>query len=256
MPIRADLPTPLTWQYVFGSILGDFLAVYGYLTQIDYLYSPRSGGLQPLDGALEEPGPGSANGLDDPLLNQLGERGRALTSFLMKPRALRAVFCTRQAALRWDRRPDGFEHLGRHNLFMFEPELKGDLLHELTANANDYLKGMDLWRAPTGSVSLGMFAVAAKADRALLPAESFQSLLPGVWRLEVEDRALTVIVIDYLADIPENHFWQLFSFDGPRIEHAWSWLRAGNHIGAEHQRMLLECYDFSGLPLQLDVRLQ
>lgn len=249
------LPPHLTWQYVFGTILADYLAVHGFLTQIDYLYSPRSQSLQPLDTAESD----EETALDDdavlglPLLDRQGERSRSLTSFLMKPRSLRAVFSVCRTPLRWDRRPDGMEHLGRHNLFMFEPELKGDLLHDLTANGNDYLKGRDLWHQPPKSVSMGLFAVTAKADSALLPAESFQALLPGVWRMEVGPRALTIIVIDYLAEIPENHFWHLFSFQKPRIQQAWRHLIEQEHLGSDHRLMLEERYHHSGISLQLAI---
>ncbi|CAM2010997.1 hypothetical protein [Acanthopleuribacter pedis] len=246
-----SLPPHLTWQYVFGSILADYLAVHGFLTQIDYLYSPRAQSLRPLDAAEPEDDQAADDlALGLPLLDG-NPAAQSLTSFLMKPRSLRAVFSVCQTPQRWDRRPDGFEHLGRHNLFMFEPELKGDLLHELTANGNDYLKGRDLWEQPARSVSMGLFAVAAKADQALLPEGSFQALLPGVWRLEVGPRALTIIVIDYLANIPENDLWHLFSFDAARIHQAWHQLIERELLSTEHRRMLEERYHHSGIAVSL-----
>jgi hypothetical protein len=120
---------------------------------------------------------------------------------------------------------DGLEDLRAHNLLTYkslhEP-LDGWAIEELIGHYVNYRKAIAPEAQPE---AFGLYAVGTRRPQALAQAMALTPLKPGVYRLAVVTRTVTVIVLNEVATVTRNALWELFSGEPPKIA-----------FGAKHYR--------------------
>jgi hypothetical protein len=112
---------------------------------------------------------------------------------------------------------DGLEDLRAHNLLTYkslhEP-LNGWAIEELMGHYVNYRKAL----APEAQAeAFGLYAVCTRRPRALAQVVALKPLKPGVYRLAVVTRPVTVIVLNEVATATRNALWGLFSGESAKV---------------------------------------
>ena len=134
---------------------------------------------------------------------------------------------------------DGLEGLRAHNLLTYKSlheSLDAWAIEELIGHYVNYRKAF----APeTTTEAFGLYAVSTRHPRALFEQVPPTEVKPGVYRLAVIGRPVTVIVPRAVERAPRNALWELFSAEAERVAEG---ARDFHWQAADHLPILNELY--------------
>jgi hypothetical protein len=112
---------------------------------------------------------------------------------------------------------DGLEDLRAHNLMTYksgQESLDAWAMEELIGHYVNYRK---VFAPDDGIEKFGLYAVTTRRPQGLMKQTPLVEVKPGVYRLQVLQRAITVIVPREVEPVPRNALWELFSFETERV---------------------------------------
>jgi len=112
---------------------------------------------------------------------------------------------------------DGLEDLRPHNLLTYksgQESLDTWAIEELIGHYVNYRKAF----APRESAGeFGLYAVTTRRPRALAEQVALEAVKPGVYRLRVVGRTVTLICLREVEPCPRNALWEIFSFEAAKV---------------------------------------
>ena len=112
---------------------------------------------------------------------------------------------------------DGLEDLRPHNLLTYksgQESLDAWAIEELIGHYVNYRKAF----APREPAArFGLYAVTTRRPRALAEQVTLTPVKPGVYRLPVVGRSITLIVLREVEPCPRNALWEIFSFEAAKV---------------------------------------
>jgi hypothetical protein len=112
---------------------------------------------------------------------------------------------------------DGLEDLKPHNLLTYksgQESLDAWAIEELIGHYVNYRKAFAS-REPADQ--FGLYAVTTRCPRALAAQLALEPVKPGVYRLPVVGRTITLIVLREVEPCPRNALWEIFSFEAAKV---------------------------------------
>jgi hypothetical protein len=144
---------------------------------------------------------------------------------------------------------DGLEDLKPHNLLTYksgQESLDAWAIEELIGHYVNYRKAF----APRESAArFGLYAVTTRRPRALAEQVALEPVQPGVYRLPILGRTITLIVLREVQPCPRNALWEIFSFEAAKVAAgagAYRW-RQDDHVPI--LEMIYERYREAGIPM-------
>jgi hypothetical protein len=112
---------------------------------------------------------------------------------------------------------DGLEDLRPHNLLTYksgQERLDAWAIEELIGHYVNYRKAF----APREAADqFGLYAVTTRRPRGLAEQVKLEPVKPGVYRLPVVGRTITLIVLREVEPCPRNALWEIFSFEAAKV---------------------------------------
>ena len=112
---------------------------------------------------------------------------------------------------------DGLEDLRPHNLLTYksgQESLDAWAIEELIGHYVNYRKAF----APREPAArFGLYAVTTRRPRGLAEQVALEPVKPGVYRLPILGRTITLIVLREVAPCPRNALWEIFSFEAAKV---------------------------------------
>ena len=144
---------------------------------------------------------------------------------------------------------DGLEDLRPHNLLTYksgQESLDAWAIEELIGHYVNYRKAF----APREPAArFGLYAVTTRRPRALAEQVTLTPVKPGVYRLPILGRTITLIVLREVEPCPRNALWEIFSFEAAKVAagaDAYQW-RQNDYVPI--LEMIYERYREVGIPM-------
>jgi hypothetical protein len=112
---------------------------------------------------------------------------------------------------------DGLEDLRAHNLMTYKSgheSLDAWAMEELVGHYVNYRKA---FAREEPVEDFGLYAVTTRRPQGLMRHTPLVEVKPGVYRLQLLQRTITVIVPREVEPVPRNALWELFSFEAERV---------------------------------------
>ncbi|WP_020503120.1 hypothetical protein [Lamprocystis purpurea] len=112
---------------------------------------------------------------------------------------------------------DGLEDLRPHNLLTYksgQESLDAWAIEELIGHYVNYRKAFAP-REPVGA--FGLYAVTTRRPRVLAGQVALEAVKPGVYRLPVVGRTVTLIILREVEPCPRNALWEILSFEAAKV---------------------------------------
>ena len=112
---------------------------------------------------------------------------------------------------------DGLEDLKPHNLLTYksgQQSLDAWAIEELIGHYVNYRKAFAPREAAT---RFGLYAVTTRRPRTLAEQVALEPVKPGVYRLPMLGRTITLIVLREVEPCPRNALWEIFSFEAAKV---------------------------------------
>jgi hypothetical protein len=148
---------------------------------------------------------------------------------------------------------DGLEDLKPHNLMTYksgQESLDAWAIEELIGHYVNYRKAF----APREPVArFGLYAVTTRRPRALAEQVTLEPVKPGVYRLSVVGRTITLIVLREVEPCPRNALWEIFSFEATKVAAGADAYRWRQDDSVPILDMIYERYREVGIPMSYTI---